>query len=445
MLNKNTQNEDIPSNVKEVILMTNLPEDYQIVNNTLSIPSNYDQENLNKLIKKLLKLTEKKSFIFFIENKILDKPLHNFLLENPEILKASEEKPIEISYSFQLEEPKLINTIKEDEWIRKITLRKNANLKNELEYFCVGLFNSECTIYNKNQEKFFKIQEDANEDNLCELLHDVAFYSRVSGDNILLKASRNENENIKIYSLDLNKGSYNQIYTVGKNDSEYVNCLSVNSADTNYFCAGDTSGNLKIFKIPENNEKNLADNNPNIKNKKRKIEINYLNHELNIEKCHENKEIRNILWLNNQQILTSGDNFHLKIWNIHTKTNYLSLNANHKYVSSISNYTDDSIITGHDDGRIKFWDLRSGKISNIFSGHKNFVSAIDVDVTDYSKFVSIGYDSCLNVWDVRSNKAALFNIQTDSEKNYGLCYNTSDYILCGGESANINVFSSTKN
>lgn len=440
MQNKKAAQENIPKNEKEIIFMTNLPEEFQVANNTITIESTYDQEALNKILKKLLRYNEK-SFNFFISNKILDKPLHNFLLENPDILKESEEKPIEIYYSFQMEEPKLVNTIKEDEWIKKITLRKNANLKHELEYFCVGLFNSECSFYNRNQEKIFKINENesGNEENVCEILHDICFFNNLAGDNILLKASRNENEAVKIYNIDLNKAAYKQIYSVGKTDMEYVNALSVNAVDPKFFCAGDTLGNVKIFKIPE--AKAAEDSNQNNKNKKRKIYIEKLHPEVVMEKCHDKREIKLISWLNNQQILTTGDDFNMKIWNIHTKTNYLSMNTNHKYVSSICNFGSDTVISGHDDGRIKFWDLRSGKVSNIFVGHNKLVSAINFDGEDYSKFSSVGLDGNLNIWDVRSNQAAIFSLKTDCEKNFGLSYNTSDYLICGGESAKINFYS----
>ena len=433
--------DDIPKNEKEIIFVSNLPEEFQVTNNTITIQSIYDQEDLNKLLKKLLKNNEK-SFNFFISNKILDKPLHNFLLENPEILKESEEKPIEVYYSFQMEEPKLVNTIKEDEWIKKITLRKNANLKNQMEYFCVGLFNSECSFYNRNQEKIFKINENENnnEENVCEILHDICFYNTLGGENILLKASRDENEAVKIYNIDLNKASYKQIYSVGKTDIEYVNALSVNAVDANFFCAGDTSGDVKIYKIPET--KSTEDSNQNNKNKKRKINVEKLYPEVVLEKCHDKREIKLIDWLNNQQILTTGDDFNIKIWNIHTKTNYLSMNANHKYVTSICNFGNDTIISGHDDGRIKFWDLRSGKVSNIFVGHTKLVSAINYDGEDHTKFASVGLDGNLNIWDVRSNQAAIFSLKTDCEKNFGLSYNTSDYLICGGESAKINIYSS---
>ena len=445
MSRKNSNTEKIAKNEKEITLKTNLPEEFQIQNNTLTIPSVYDHISLNKLVKKLVQ-SDEKTFNFFIDNKLLEKPLHNFLLENPEVLKSSEEKSIEIFYSFKLEEPKLMNTIKEDEWVKKISIRKNFNLKNELEYYCVGLFNSELTFYNRSNEQLFKIK-DNQEDEMCEILHDLCFFSRENGDNIVLKSSRNETENIKIFNVDLTKGTSNQIYKIGKQNLEYVNCLGVNPIDTNFFCAGDTSGSIKLYKIPSGEDKTqMSTNSSNAnKNKKRKIEVSNLSCESTIEKCHENKEIVHINWLNNSQIVTYGDDFNLKIWNLNTKTNYMSMNTNHKYVSTLMKYGEDSIVTGHDDGRIKFWDLKSGKISNIFAGHSKFVSALDWNMGDESKFISCGYDSVLNMWDTRSNKAPLYSIKTDSEKNYGLAFNTFDYMMCGGDNANVNIYSNMQN
>lgn len=433
---KNSNSEKFTKNEKEITLKTNLPEEYQIQNNTLTIPSAYDNKALNKLVKKLTN-SDEKNFNFFIDNKLLEKSIHNFLLENPDVLKSSEEKSLEIFYSFKLEEPKLMNTIKEDEWVKKISTRKNFNLKfDELEYYCVGLFNSELTFYNRTNEKVFKIKEFNEEDGMCEILHDLCFFSRESGDNIVLKASRNETENVKIYNVNMNKGTFNQTYKIGKTNLEYVNCLSLNPLNFNFFCAGDTNGAIKIYEIPSSNE-NVNNNN----SKKRKIEVQNLHCESQMEKCHENKEIIHINWLNNSQILTYGNDFSLKVWNLNTKTNYLSMNTNHKYVSCLKKFGEENIMTGQDDGRIKFWDLRSGKISNIFSGHMNLVSALDFNEQDMSKFCSIGYDSVLNMWDVRANKAPLFSIKTDAEKNYGLAFNTFEYIMCGGDNANVNVYS----
>ena len=42
----------------EVTLTTLLPEEFQIANNRLSIPGNYDTEKLRKLLKKLLKIND---------------------------------------------------------------------------------------------------------------------------------------------------------------------------------------------------------------------------------------------------------------------------------------------------------------------------------------------------------------------------------------------------
>jgi hypothetical protein len=105
----------------EIILKTQLPEEFTIANNVMTVPVIYDHVKLNQLISKLLKVN--KNFSFFIENKILNTNLEAFLSENTDIdPKKVSEVGLEINYAFELEEPKLTNTIKEDEWIRTMSI-----------------------------------------------------------------------------------------------------------------------------------------------------------------------------------------------------------------------------------------------------------------------------------------------------------------------------------
>jgi hypothetical protein len=447
----------IIKNEIQVILRTTLPQEYLITNNIITVPSNYDSEKLNKLVEKLLRSKNDKKFSFFIENISLDTDLNSFLQNNSrEInLKKISETGLEIFYQFELEEPKLVNTIKEDEWIRKIHLRLNQKFDtSNLEYFSVALFNSEITIYNKNFEKILKIEDLNKEENYCELLHDVLFFrpsysqSDSTDSNILIRASRNEYYNFEIFSVDLNRSSYKKIYINRKNNSEYFNSLALNPVDFSYFVAGDTEGNLKIFKIPESFEE------PNITlsktKKKRKTEINELEYETVIENCHSGNEVKIVKWINNKQMITSGDDFVVKLWNIHTKTNFASFNTNYKLTTCIvtTGNENEKFLTGHEDGTVKLWDSRVNNSSNqskiiSWNAHTNYVSDLSCNPNKdfYSNnFASVGYDGNLKIWDVRQNKNFVYEIRTDSEKNYSVGYNSSDYLMTGGDSSTLNIF-----
>lgn len=441
----------------QIILKTNLPQEFVIANNIITVPSNYDSDKINKLVKKLLKTKNDKKFSFFIENISLVGDLNSFLQSNiNEIdLKKISETGLEIFYQFELEEPRLVNTIKEDEWIRKIHPRFNQKYdSSNLEYFSVALFNSEITIYNKNFEKILKIEDLNKEENYCELLHDVLFFrpsysqSDNSDSNILIRASRNEDYNFEIFSVDLSRSSSKKIYVNRKRNSEYFNSLALNPVDFSYFVAGDTEGNLKIFKIPESFVE--SDKSSSKSKKKRKTDINELENENLIENCHSGNEVKIVKWINNRQMITSGDDFVVKLWNIHTKTNFASFNTNYKLTTCIATIGNENekFLTGHEDGTVKLWDSRVNSTSGqgriiSWNAHTNYVSDLSCNPnTDFysNNFSSVGYDGNLKIWDVRQNKNFVYEIRTDSEKNYAVAYNSSDYLLTGGDSSTVNIF-----
>jgi WD40 repeat protein len=446
-LNKNKSSAEL-----EAILNTTLPKEYQLKQNRVPLPSTYNKEKLNKLLRKLLKnvkIPDDKTFSFFISGKFLpnEKTINEFLQDEPE-LKQSGEETLEILYAFELPEPKLLKSINEDEWIRKINILQTSNYHYEKStYYTVGLFNSEISIYNNSNNKVISI--DQKNDSM-DLLHDILFFKKEK-DHFLIKCSRNEDDNLKIYSLDMEKASSNLIYRNIKDKDEYINCLSLNPLDFEYFCTGDTNGSIQIFKIPSLNlnEENLTSQNKINKNKKRKITAADILPDENatIEKCHGNNEIRLIKWINNQQILTSGDDFNIKLWNIHTKANYETLSTSHKLVTcfeSININGNINILSSFDDGSIRLFDLKApqnqNKMSFIKKGHTKFVSALSVDHVSNLNFSSVAYDGRLLVWDIRSNTCPLFDIKTESDKNYDVKYNSPDFLLTGGDNSSVLIY-----
>jgi WD40 repeat protein len=456
--NSNTSTFQLKNEI-EVVLVTSLPDEYIIPNNRLSIPANFDTEKLRKLVKKLLNIRDEesdlgsksKNFIFFIDDILLDQNLNSFLTNYNFDLKKISETGLTITYSFEISQPNLINTIKEDEWIRKISLRKNQKYQSSsAEFYCVGLFNSEVSFYNPKFEKVLKIVDTNKDDNYCELLHDLLFFSTNDSlqENTLIKASRNEDYLFHIFNVNLSNMSYNLNFVGEKKDYEYVNTLGLNPVDFSYFVAGDTNGNIKIYKLSENAQSEEPAK--ETKKKRRKIEANYLRPEAEIENCHNNSEVKILKWINNQQILSSGDDFIIKLWNVHTKTNYSVFNTNYKLTTALCEVLpgNDKFLSGHEDGSIRLWDIRannSNQATKIVyqNAHQNYVADIvtNPDTEIYSNnFASVGYDGYLRVWDFRSTKKALYEIKTDSEKNYSAVYNSKSYLMTGGDNSTVNVY-----
>jgi WD40 repeat protein len=434
------------NNQIEITFTTSLPEEFQIENNRISVPTSYDPDKLNKLLNKLLSKDGSKKFIFFIENFLLDSALNTFLSVKNFDMKKISETGLVIHYSLDIPHPEKINTIKEDEWIRKIVTRKNQKYDtNNLEPYIVGLFNSEISVYNPQFEKVLKIEDDNTnnkENEYCELLHDVLFFTNVDSmsRNTLIKASRNEEALFSIYSLDILKASYIKVFHAGKN-SEYCNSLSLNPVDFSYFASGNTDGSIQIFKLKED----CKQSEPGQKRKKRKTETQVLYPEVSLEDCHGANEVRIIKWINNGQILSTGDDFYVKLWNIQTKSLFSSFNTNYKLTTSICPiFGNEKFLTGHEDGSIRLWDIRNENTRIVFNNaHAKYVSdiATNPDTNEFSyNFSTTGYDGRMKVWDTRAMNKPLNENLTDSGKNYTLSYNTPQFLLTGGDSSSVNVY-----
>ena len=107
-----------PKKEIEIKLITDLGEEYHLSQTNFNLPLDCTSEKLNELVNKMLKLSSPKKFSFFINNIKLTTSLTEFVNTN----KISTENVVEIFYMFEMNEPQLKNTIKEDEWIKDIQI-----------------------------------------------------------------------------------------------------------------------------------------------------------------------------------------------------------------------------------------------------------------------------------------------------------------------------------
>ena len=143
--------------------------------------------------------------------------------------------------------------------------------------------------------------------------------------------------------------------------------------------------------------------------------------------------------MNTNQIATSGNDFNIKVFNINTNAQYCVLNSLYS-VPTIINSNNELVFSGHEDGKIRIWDLRTPiKPSLVFSSHDNYVSDIKLSPVSTQLFTTIGYDGAIKLFDLRASKP-LWKIQTENEKNFALEFNSAKYLLSGGDSSNINIY-----
>jgi WD40 repeat protein len=432
----------------ELKFETDLPgEEYKLENNVFQLPLISTPEKLNQLLNKLLSFDPPKKFSFLINNTKLTTSLEEYI--NINLLTT--EQAVTIYYILEMNQPEKSNTIKEDEWIRCIeNLQKMKYNPKKSEDYCVGLFNGEISFYSgeTNSKIYSLIQNSPVKEDTLIMLNDIKFFRINENENhILIKVCKNSDNIYDIFNIDINSQSNTLLYSEEKADNEYYNNIALNPFNYNMFSLSGTendSGVLKVFKLPENMDLNETRNKSN--KKKRKIESSILKPELTFDNLHKNL-CSNSIFLDNEYIMTGGDDYTLNIYNIVKKSLFMTYNTNYKNVSSMIRVTNKSFLVGYIDGTIKYYDLNNNKAVNIFKdpnssyGYISDISMSNDKDNHPMTFVTSSYDSNLRLWDIRGGRLPLYKINTEeTEKNYAAKFNGNNNILSGGDGSSINIF-----
>ena len=432
----------------ELKFETDLPgEEYKLENNVFQLPLISTPEKLNQLLNKLLSFDPPKKFSFLINNTKLTTSLEEYINSNL----LTTEQAVTIYFILEMNQPEKSNTIKEDEWIRCIeNLQKMKYNPKKSEDYCVGLFNGEISFYSgETNSKIYSLKENSpvNEDTLI-MLNDIKFFRINENENhILLKVCKNSNNIYDIFNIDIKNQSNTLLYSEEKADNEYYNNIALNPFNYNMFSLSGTendTGVLKVFKLPENMDLNETKNKSS--KKKRKIESSILKPELTFDNLHKNL-CSNSIFLDNEYIVTGGDDYTLNIYNIIKKNLFMTYNTNYKNVSSMIRVTNKSFLVGYIDGTIKYYDVNNNKAVNIFKDPNSIYGYIsDISMSNDkdnhpTTFVTSSYDSNLRLWDIRGGRLPLYKINTEeTEKNYAAKFSGKNNILSGGDGSSINIF-----
>ena len=433
-----------PKKEIEIKLITDLGEEYHLSQTNFNLPLDCTSEKLNELVNKMLKLSSPKKFSFFINNIKLTTSLTEFVNTNM----ISTENVVEIFYMFEMNEPQLKNTIKEDEWIKDIQIFQEMKF-SPLSHrsYCVGLFNGEISFYNgESNQKEFELKNilKSDEDTLA-LLTGVKFFKSVnSNNNLLIRTMRNSKYTFEVYDINTSKQNSTLLFSSMKRNDESFSCIDVNPSNFDIFALGgaeDEKGTVKLYKIPELNVK--TENSA----KKRKIERNTIEPYFSFNDCH-NANVSCISWMNPEQLITGGDDFNLNLYNTESKNLYMSFNTNYKNVNCIKATSQNTFLAGYQDGSIKFYDAKASNKSVLqFKDPKAFCGFIsDISMSNDKEnhpntFVSSSYDSALKIWDIRGGSVPLYKMETKScEKNYTVKFNGVDTIISGGDDSSVNIF-----
>lgn len=440
------------SNPKEIKLGTALQ-------GNIDLKGSFTRKNIESMVIKSSQYKGPKKLEIIFQNKLFvdqNQPLFEFInLNNIQ----TDEIVCDVYICFQLEEPKLIDSKKQDEWIRKI-----KTFDNEAQFCIVGLFNSEISVYDlnsknkvENQRKKHKIEEEEDTSDYT-LLNSLAITNSKKEDTVYCGlaalAKRDSLNSIEFTEICISHENKNSTYMVNLPSSlvgpknQNIEVLETNPFDNRLLIAGTSSGHIQLYRI-DNYDFSYAINSLGseapIKRKAKNSGKQTLN-PIQEMKDIEPSGLTDLNWIDSSLIVSSS-NESLKIINSYSFSLIDQISMNHHTATSVKSLNKDGVLmTSHDNGSVKIWDIKSKNrlVESISKAHRGLVSEVSVYPDNSNYIISSGYDGEVKIWDRRETSKAMYILPSQiKDKIFALCaLNKSDkkLLISGGASAVLDFY-----
>ena len=142
---------------------------------------------------------------------------------------------------------------------------------------------------------------------------------------------------------------------------------------------------------------------------------------------HSNTVLSSSFNCDDSVIVTCGHDGKIKLWDTESGTLIKTLHSDSSTVWSVAfdEKDPDKLISGHDDGKIKVWNIRNKNPLNILQGHTSFISKI---IWDQKLIVSGSDDGTIRLW-TNPEGQCLITLRGYSNKTWSIKFSPSTQIL----------------
>ncbi|XP_019873102.1 ribosome biogenesis protein WDR12 homolog [Aethina tumida] len=386
----------------------------------LSVPATVDTTALNDLVNQLIKETNSdylkpKEFDFLVFNELLRVPLVEHLQER----NVSSETTVDIEYVERTPAPEPQDSILHDDWV--------SSVKTLDKWILTGCYDSSVNIWTTHGKIVASNKEHKNVVKCVSWLDQndpsKGFVS-VSHDLVGIIWSW-EPGTVDVVPKVALRGHERGIDSVG---------VSPNAAK---IATGGWDTNLKIWQA------SLEDETGEPAHKKSKGGRDLLiRTPLNTLKGHK-EAISSINWVDNYVVSTASMDHTIKLWDVELCGIKNEIIGQKAYLSASWSPLTNMLLASSADRHIRLYDPRSTEGSlckTTFTSHSLWVSSVAWSKYDEHLFMSGGYDSDVKLWDTRSPKAPLYNLQGHEGQVLSVDWSNNKYLISGGCDNSVHVF-----
>ncbi|KAL3283258.1 hypothetical protein HHI36_006406 [Cryptolaemus montrouzieri] len=396
-------------------------ESFAVPDTPLAVPGNIDEKALNELVNQLLKEThpdylKSKQFDFIAAGELLRTTLDEHLKERA----ISTETTVDIEYVQRTPAPEPEDSILHDDWISGIHTCAD-------KWILTGCYDNSVNIWTSHGKSIVSLKEHSN------IVKDVKWISKDEPQKGFVSVSHDLTGILWEWEEGTSKA---KPFLTLKGHSRGIDCVGV-SPNSEKLATGGWDTTLKIWsaRLEKDNEEPVA---KKIKGKS----DGTVRTPLNTLEGHK-ETVSSVCWIDNHDIVTTSMDHTIKIWDAELNGIKNELVGQKAYLSSSWSVLSKHLLTTSADQYIRLYDPRSTEgvvCKTTFTSHNGWISSVDWSPYSEYLFLSGGYDTKVKLWDTRSPKAPLYDMQGHEGQVLRVDWSNKKYLISGGADNSVHIF-----
>ncbi|XP_030763133.1 ribosome biogenesis protein WDR12 homolog [Sitophilus oryzae] len=397
-------------------------EIYAVPDVPLTVPSTIDIKALNQLLNELIKesnpdFLKPKEYDFLAVGEIIRLPLAEHLQEH----NVSTESTIDIEYIERIPAPEPEDSILHDDWV--------SSIETTDKWILSGSYDHSVSIWTSHGKPVAFVK------NHTEMVKGVTWISKSDITKGFVSVSHDQSGIIWEWK-EGTKEVTPKIHLRGHERG--IDSVGV-SPDSTKLATGGWDTNLKLWSASLEVDDSGEPSTKKLRGLGKGIYTRVPLHTLNGHK----ETISAINWIDNHTVCTASMDHTIKFWDCELYGIKNEIIDQKAFLSASWSPLSNTLLATSADRHIRLYDPRSNEGSickSMFTSHVLWVSCVTWSKYDEHLFLSGSYDSTVKLWDTRSPKAPLYNLQGHEGQVLAVDWSNNKYILSGGTDNSIHIF-----